>query len=167
MPGLTNHELMEFEKYGYLPALKPKPSQLPLTNMQPTPDTIAQPADVIEQWAILEIMGHERLAGRVCETLLAGTKMLQVDVPASDKLPAFTRLLSPTALFSMTPVPETVARVVAGNLQKTAVSGVAAYGYTLGQKEELRVALGLPAPAPAPNYDATENEEFDDNDRPY
>lgn len=114
--------------------------------MQPTPNTSAaeQP---LESWAILEIMGHERLAGKVSEALVAGTKMVQVEVPASDKLPAFTRLLSPTALFSLTPVPEAVARVVAGNLQKTAVSGIAAYGYTLGQQQDMRQALGLPAPA--------------------
>lgn len=145
MSGLSNYDLMRFEKSGYLPSLTP--TTLPPTpNMQPTTDTSLPQTEVIEQWAILEIMGHERLAGRVCETLIAGTKLLQVDVPASDKLPAFTRLLSPTALFSMTPVPEAVARVVAGNLQKTAVSGIASYGYTLGQQQEMRQALGLPAP---------------------
>lgn len=34
-----------------------------------------------EGWAILELMGHRRLAGYVRETELAGTGMLRLDVP--------------------------------------------------------------------------------------
>ena len=126
--------------------------------MEPQVHTPA-PENPLEQWALLEIMGHERLAGRIEEVLVAGTKMLQVDVPATDKLPAFRRYLSPSSLFSITPVPEPVARIVAGNLQKTAVSGIAAYGYTQGQQLEMRTALGLPAPAPEPSPRA-----FNDDD---
>ncbi|GAA4362193.1 hypothetical protein GCM10023185_29900 [Hymenobacter saemangeumensis] len=136
--------------------------------MQPETHTTNPETTVTEQWAILEIMGHERLAGKVSTALVAGAQLVQVDVPASEQLPAFTRLLSPTALFSLTPVPEAVARVVAGNLQKTAVSGIPAYGYTLAQQTTMRQALGLPAPAPAPARSYDEEEEHDGNyDRPY
>lgn len=33
-------------------------------------------------WAILELLGHRRLAGRVSEVTLAGTTMLRLDVPS-------------------------------------------------------------------------------------
>ena len=33
-----------------------------------------------DTWALVEIMGHKQLAGRVSETTLAGAGMLRVDV---------------------------------------------------------------------------------------
>lgn len=106
----------------------------------PTPDT------TMENWAILEIMGHERLAGKIFETTVAGVPMLRVEVPATEKLPSFVRLLSGASIFSLTPVPQQVACAVAANLQKTAVSGIPAYGFTFGQQLQMAEALGLPAP---------------------
>jgi hypothetical protein len=38
-------------------------------------------AEPFEGWAILELMGHRRLAGRVSEIEIAGAKMLRLDVP--------------------------------------------------------------------------------------
>ena len=35
-----------------------------------------------KQWAILELMGHRRLAGLVSETTLAGGAFLRIDVPS-------------------------------------------------------------------------------------
>ncbi len=122
-------------------------SQLPTPNMQP--ETTA--TETTENWAILEIMGHERLAGKLTETTIAGVPMLRVEVPATEKLPGFVRLLSGASIFSLTPVPQQVASAVAANLQKTAVSGIPAYGFTFGQQLQMSQALGLPAPKePAP-----------------
>jgi hypothetical protein len=119
-------------------------SQLIPHNMQP--ETTTPEAAVVENWAILEIMGHERLAGRLTETTIAGVPMLRVEVPATEKLPGFARLLSGASIFSLTPVPQDVATLVAGQLQKTAVSGIPAYGFTFGQQLQMSQALGLPAP---------------------
>jgi hypothetical protein len=132
-----------------------------------TPETA-----VVENWAILEIMGHERLAGRITETNIAGVPMLRVEVP-TEKLPGFTRLLSGASIFSLTPVPQDVATIVAGQLQKTAVSGIPAYGFTFGHQLQMAQSLGLPAPKePKPyegGYDPAEDEdEHDANyERPY
>lgn len=66
-------------------------------------------------WAIVELFGHARIAGRVCEQVIAGAGMLRVDVP---DLPAikdgpaqrgFTRLFGPGAIYSITPVSEEIA----------------------------------------------------------
>jgi hypothetical protein len=123
---------------------------------------------IVENWAILEIMGHERLAGRLTETTIAGVPMLRVEVPTTEKLPGFVRLLSGASIFSLTPVPQDVATIVAGQLQKTAVSGIPAYGFTFGQQLQMSQALGLPAPKePKPNTFSGEEEDDYSNDPDY
>ena len=86
-----------------------------------------------ETWALVEIMGHKQLAGLVRETTLAGAGMLRVDVPAipgepasryvagHEGLPAFTKLLSPSAIYAITPVEEDVARRMAASLRERPV----------------------------------------------
>jgi hypothetical protein len=38
-------------------------------------------ADKFEQWGVVEIMGHQRAAGRMSEEVVAGANLLRVDVP--------------------------------------------------------------------------------------
>jgi hypothetical protein len=119
-------------------------------NMQP--EVTASIPEALSDWAIVEIMGHEKLAGQVSQASVAGMPMLRVQVPATDKAPGFERLLSGPSIFSLTPVTESVARIVVASLQKTAVSGLPAYGFSQVQQLELRQALGLPAPEATPRY---------------
>jgi hypothetical protein len=132
--------------------------------MQPEATT---PAAAVENWAILEIMGHERLAGKIFETTVAGVPMLRVEVPTTEKLPGFTRLLSGASIFSLTPVPQDVATIVAGQLQKTAVSGIPAYGFTFGQQLQMSQALGLPAPKEPTTRSWEDEQEEEDDERKY
>jgi len=66
-------------------------------------------ADKFEQWAILEIMGHDRYAGLVTEQAIGGCAFVRVDVPEVDDLPAFTKLFGQGSIFSITPVAREVA----------------------------------------------------------
>jgi hypothetical protein len=66
-----------------------------------------------EGWAVVEIMGHVRVAGQVREETVFGQAMIRVDVPAIDGHPAFTRYYHPQALYSLCPTDETTARHVA------------------------------------------------------
>jgi hypothetical protein len=66
-----------------------------------------------EGWAVVEIMGHVRIAGRVREETQFGAAMIRVDVPAVDGHPAFTRYYHPQALYSLCPCDETTALSVA------------------------------------------------------
>lgn len=63
-------------------------------------------------WCVLELMGHVRLAGRVTEEEMFGTKMGRIDVPQEDGT-FVTRYFGGQAVYGMTPVTEAVARLVA------------------------------------------------------
>lgn len=82
-------------------------------------------ADKFEQWAIVEIMGHQRYAGKVTEEVIAGAAFVRVDVPAiggAPGNPAFTKFFGPQSIYSLTPVSEEVARGIAMHLLKEPVN---------------------------------------------
>jgi hypothetical protein len=45
-----------------------------------------------EQYCILELFGHNKIAGLVTEQSLGGTNFIRVDVPMTSSQPGFTRL---------------------------------------------------------------------------
>lgn len=55
----------------------------------------------LDIWAILELMGHQRMAGKLTEVTVAGHGFLRIDVPATESVPAFTRLVSPASVCAM------------------------------------------------------------------
>lgn len=73
------------------------------------------------QWAIMELMGHQQIAGRYQE---AAGGMHRIDVP-DDATPngfRFTRLYSPAAIYSITFTDEQSARLAAKLLSPRAIS---------------------------------------------
>lgn len=68
-------------------------------------------------WAIVELMGHQKIAGYVTEMVMGGSSMLRVDVPETDSQPAFTRIFNPSALYAINPVTEDVALQMARSLK--------------------------------------------------
>ena len=66
-----------------------------------------QPQDT---WAIVELFGHTRIAGRLSEHTIGGCAFVRMDVPEVDGVPAFTRLFGQGAIYSITFVAEDVAR---------------------------------------------------------
>lgn len=63
-----------------------------------------------EEWALVELFGHQKIAGKITEASLAGGAFLRVDVPAFNGSQAFTRFFSPGAIYSINPVTEAVCR---------------------------------------------------------
>ncbi len=61
------------------------------------------------EWAVVELFGHQKIVGRVSEATLAGGAFLRVDVPAVMENKAFTRFFGPGAIYSINPVEETIA----------------------------------------------------------
>ena len=69
------------------------------------------------QWAIVEIMGHQRLAGQVTEEAIGGTSFVRVDVPGTNNQQAFTKLLGSSAIYAITIVDEETARLAASEIR--------------------------------------------------
>jgi len=65
-----------------------------------------------EGWAIVEIMGHRRLAGHVSEATIAGAPMLRIDVPGKEEgaPPKATQFYGGASIFCLTPTTEELAR---------------------------------------------------------
>lgn len=74
-----------------------------------------------ESWAILELMGHRRLAGYVQEVELAGEGFLRIDVVSPDGK-SVTQYYRPGAIYGITPTTEETVRAVAGMNQPAPVS---------------------------------------------
>ena len=72
-------------------------------------------AEQQELWAVIELFGHQRIAGRVSEHNLGGT-FVRVDVPAVDGRPAFTKLFGQNAIYGITFVDRDVALAAAERL---------------------------------------------------
>lgn len=67
-------------------------------------------AEEFKGWAIIELMGHRRLAGHVQEATIAGASFLRLDVPSD---PPATQFYSPGSVYCITPTTEETARAVA------------------------------------------------------
>jgi hypothetical protein len=70
-----------------------------------------------ETWAIVELFGHNKIAGKVSEQVIAGQGYIRVDVPELEGSPAFTKMFGTGAIYSITPVDEEIARQVARYLR--------------------------------------------------
>lgn len=88
-----------------------------------------------EAWAIVEVMGHQRLAGKVSEQVIGGTAFVRVDVPEVRGSQPFTKLLGNGAIYAITIVDEETARASAGQLCQAPMDAWSA-----------RRMLGLPEP---------------------
>lgn len=69
-------------------------------------------------WALVELFGHTRIAGRCTEQNIAGTNMLRIDVPETEGQPAFTKFFGSSAIYAINPVDEVTARHLAEQLDK-------------------------------------------------
>lgn len=72
-----------------------------------------EPPEKFDCWALVEVMGHQRYAGRVTEQAVGGCNFVRIDVPAFEGSPAFTKLLGQASIFSITPMTEDIARGMA------------------------------------------------------
>ena len=75
-----------------------------------------------DTWAIVEIMGHQKFAGRLTEETIAGCGMLRLDVPAVGDLKGFTRYFNVSSVYAITPCDEALARQMAEGLKRQPLS---------------------------------------------
>lgn len=100
------------------------------TPMQPN-----TPPPPPQMWAIVELMGHARIAGAVSQDLASGMPLIRVDVPQvvnteqvwrngafvgePRTIPAHSRSLGAAAIYSINWVDEATARIAAHSIQHT------------------------------------------------
>ena len=78
--------------------------------------------DAFDQWAIVDVMGHQRYVGRVSEQVIAGTGFVRVDVPKTDKTEPWTKLIGTSSIYAITPVSEEIAKAMANHRQTEPVT---------------------------------------------
>lgn len=86
-----------------------------------------------EAWGLLELFGHQRIAGKLSEETIGGCHFIRIDVPEipgfaprpdatiTPGTPAYTRYFTQGAIYSMTPTSEAVARRMAASLRSVPV----------------------------------------------
>ena len=70
-----------------------------------------------EIYAIVELFGHNRIAGKVSDQTIGGSSFVRIDVPQTKDEPAWTRFLHPNAIYAINPVSEDIAQAVADRIK--------------------------------------------------
>lgn len=107
-----------------------------------------------EEWAIVEIMGHRRLAGRIQQVSRFGADMLRIDRPMQDGT-FVTEFYGGSSLYAVRPTTEELARAAEQSWNDP--RPIAPLNYR--PREE---PAALPPPPPA-----FELEADDDDERPF
>ena len=68
-------------------------------------------SDAYEGWAIVELMGHRKRAGRICEVEQFGATLLRIDIPAGEE--TVTEFYGGGAIYALRPCSEELARTTA------------------------------------------------------
>lgn len=74
-----------------------------------------------ETFAIVELMGHQTIAGKVTEETLFGVAMMRVDVPKTQMVDGFTKYYSAGSIYCVTPTDEATAQAAAERFEQRPV----------------------------------------------
>lgn len=67
----------------------------------------------LELFAIVDLFGHQKIAGKVTEQTVGSATFIRIDVPETKRQPKFTRIVNPTAIYSINPVTEELMTITA------------------------------------------------------
>jgi DNA polymerase-3 subunit epsilon len=109
-----------------------------------------------EMHMVVELFGHQRIAGKVTEAEIGGAGFIRVDVPKTTKREGFTKFYGPKAIYGMTPVSEAVAAVMAERFQAEPVS-----------EFEISLELQKLLPAAVSERDDEDDWFFEPDDEPF
>lgn len=70
-------------------------------------------SDKFKEWAIIDLFGHQQIAGRISEQQIGGSSFVRVDVPGIGEQKPFTKLYGPGAIYSITITDEATATAAA------------------------------------------------------
>lgn len=75
----------------------------------------------LELFAIVELFGHGKIAGKITEQSIGPDSFIRVSVPETTQVPAFDRLFNPKAIYAINPVTEEVMKVTAEALHSAPI----------------------------------------------
>jgi len=75
-------------------------------------------SEKFELFAIVELFGHQRLAGKVSEQTVGSSTFVRIDVPETSVQPKFTRIVNPSAVYAINPVTEEVMLEMAQKIEQ-------------------------------------------------
>ncbi len=75
--------------------------------------TITDQPAALDTWAVLDLFGRQKAAGRVCEVKIAGKDFLRLHIPTQDGRQARTIDYNPDAVYGIEHVDEETARAAA------------------------------------------------------
>jgi DNA polymerase-3 subunit epsilon len=100
-------------------------------------------SEKFDMHCVVELFGHSRIAGKVTEQAIGGATFVRVDVPKTSKREGFTRFYGASAIYSITPVDEQIAGLMADRLE---VEPVSEWTLSLALRDKLIPATTGPAP---------------------
>jgi hypothetical protein len=75
-----------------------------------------------EGWAIIELFGHNMIAGFISEQVIGGAPFVRVDVPKTADQEAYTKFYGGAAIYGITPTTEDTVRTAVAQLQPRPVA---------------------------------------------
>lgn len=112
-------------------------------------------------WAIVEIFGHQRIAGFLSEQTIGGQSFVRVDVPELPAKPgrydsdgpvsAHSKLYGGSAIYAISPVDEPIARVAAAEIRHKPLTSYGIADVLRNMLDEQRMRL-LSGPESADDF---------------
>jgi hypothetical protein len=75
-----------------------------------------------EMWALVELFGHNRVAGKVVEAEIGGGTLIRVEVPAVKGREPLTKYYNVKAIYAITPVDEATATRMAESIDAAPIN---------------------------------------------
>lgn len=103
------------------------PPETWLTDHPITPNKMSEPQKEkkvmpFETHAIVELMGHQKIAGKVSEQVVASNTFLRIDVPKTSDHEPYTKLYGANAVYCITPTDEATAQLAAESFDVPPIS---------------------------------------------
>ncbi len=83
---------------------------------------MSEQTQTAEQWGIVDLFGHTRLAGKISEYPFGGDSFVRLDIPEAGDQPAHTRLFGKGAIYSISFTSKEIAVAAANHQQARPVT---------------------------------------------
>jgi hypothetical protein len=103
-----------------------------------------------DQWALVELYGHNRIVGKVKEASIGGCSFVRVDVPEIGDKKGFTRYFGNNAIYSISPLDKEIAMQLLSSCQPEPVKP---YELVALQDTEITKQEGTVEIIPADGYE--------------